>query len=127
MQELTDLSHSSVYRALHGYQSRGTTYSGLLDKCPAISVTDRTVMSDDDVGRSVRRRSNAYQFNLNTYRIWSSGGAVLLRPGDDNDHHDSSGNAAENSKYAETAVNIIEDDAGSETGNRLYIGLTRLS
>ena len=61
MQELTNLLYSAVYKLLHGYQSRGTTQSGLLEKCPAISFTDRTVTSDDDVGRSVRRRAHAYQ------------------------------------------------------------------
>ncbi len=120
MQELTNLSYSSVHRILHGYQSRGTAYSGLLDKCPAIGFTDRTVVSDDDIGRSVRRRSHAYQFNLNTYRLWSSGGAVWLRPDDDNNDHDGSSNPAENSRFAETAANIIEDEYGPETGNRLF-------
>jgi len=118
MQDLTHLSYSSVYRILHGYESRGTTYSGLLDKCPAISYTDRTVTSDDDVGRSVRRRSNAYLFNLGTYRLWSSGGAVWMRPGDDNDDHGTSGNPADNSTFPETAANITEAETGSETGNR---------
>jgi hypothetical protein len=120
MQELTNLSYSAVYRILHGYDSRGNSYSGLLDKCPAISYTDRTVVSDDDVGRSVRRRSHAYQFNINTYRLWSSGGAVWLRPDDDQGDHDSSGNAAENSKFPETAANEIEAETGSGIVNRLY-------
>ncbi|MEI6842325.1 MAG: hypothetical protein WCK53_13745, partial [Methanomicrobiales archaeon] len=74
LQEATNLSYQSVHRALQGYNCRGQTYSGLLDKCPAISFTDRTVVSEDDTGRSVRRRSHAYQFNFDVYRLWSAGG-----------------------------------------------------
>ncbi len=119
MQEMTKLSYSAVYKLIHGYLSRGTTYSGLLDKCPAISFTDRTVTSDDDVGRSVRRRAHAYQFNIATYRTWSSGGAVWLGPGDDHDGHDEAGNSADGSTFPETAANIIGDEIGPETGNKL--------
>jgi hypothetical protein len=35
-------------------------------------------MSDDEADRSVRRRTNAYQFDPDAYRAWSSGGAVWL-------------------------------------------------
>ncbi len=120
MQELTNLSYSAVYKLLHGYQSRGTTQSGLLEKCPAISFTDRTVTSDDDVGRSVRRRAHAYQFNLGAYRHWSSGGAVWLGPGNDHDDPDEAGNSADGSTFPETAANIIEGETGVETGNKQF-------
>ena len=123
IQELMGLSYSAVYKLLHGYRSRETLYSGLLEKCPAISFIDRTVTTDDEIGQGVKRRANAYQFNPDIYRSWSSGGAVWLESRDDhNDHndHDEAGNSAVGSTFSATAANIIEEESGAETGNGLY-------
>jgi len=43
LQRLTGWSYSSVYRTIKGYECRGKNYTGLLEKCPALSFTDRTV------------------------------------------------------------------------------------
>lgn len=80
MQEKTTLSYNEINQALHDYKSRGLTYSGLLDQCPAISFIDRTVVMDEETGRSIRRRTYAYQLNREMYRLWSSGGAIWLKP-----------------------------------------------
>lgn len=79
MQTVTEFSHNAIYRLLHGYTSRDQNYSGLLDKCPAISVADRTDVMDEELGKSVRRRVNAYQFNRDLYLRWKQGCAVWLK------------------------------------------------
>lgn len=54
LQEALGLSYHQTYRVLHGYASRGTTCSGLLDKCPAVSFFD-TMIPEDGEGYAVRR------------------------------------------------------------------------
>jgi len=101
MQTITEISHTSIFKLLHGYISRDQNYSGLLEKCPAISVADRTVVMDEEIGRSVRRRVNAYQFNRDLYLRWKQGCAVWLK--DDEGPQDpspGSGSAEENSSFA---------------------------
>ena len=80
LQKATGLSNGVVYRTMHGYISRGYAYSGLLEKCPAIAYTDRTVVCDENnTGISMRRRTNAYTFDEALFRSWCSGGSVWLR------------------------------------------------
>ncbi len=62
---------------------------------PRSAFIDRTVTTDDEIGHDVKRRANAYQFDPVAYRTWSSGGAVWLRPEDDNDDNGNCSNAAE--------------------------------
>ncbi len=90
LQKSTGLSNGAIHKLLHGYASRGCTYSGLLEKCPAIAYTDRTVVTDDqESGASTRRRTNAYTFDHDLFTAWSMGGAVWIDEDpdrDDNDH-----------------------------------------
>ncbi len=99
VQQVTGRSSSSIRKVLHGYASKGYTYSRLLEKCPAISYTDRTVVSENQDGLSVRRRTTEYQFSPDLYRQWARGGSCWLedeRYGDEYDgdhdagdhHHD---------------------------------------
>ncbi|MEI6840609.1 MAG: hypothetical protein WCK53_05050, partial [Methanomicrobiales archaeon] len=117
LQEDTKHSYNSIYRALHGYQGRGQTYSGLLDKCPAISYVDRTVVMDEEIGRSVRRRVHAFQFNREIYLLWSSGGAVWLKPGDDDDEDETCNIATACNDIATNVANTKNDDNPSEPVN----------
>jgi hypothetical protein len=84
LQELTGWSYSSIYRTLKGYDSRGKNYTGLLEKCPAISFTDRTVTMSEEEGVTVRRRTEAFAWNRGIYRHWMTGGPCWLDrgPGD---------------------------------------------
>jgi hypothetical protein len=89
LQKATGLSNAVLHRLIHGYTSRGAVYSGLLEKCPAVAYTDRTVVSEDEqTGFSTRRRTNAYTFDRELFRKWMEGGAVWLDdepgPGQDN-------------------------------------------
>ena len=77
LQEALGLSYHQTYRILHGYTSRGTTYSGLLEKCPAVSFFD-TMVTEDVEGYAVRRREHLFSFDRTVYRRWAHGGGVWL-------------------------------------------------
>jgi hypothetical protein len=84
LQRLTGWSYSSVYRTIKGYECRGKNYTGLLEKCPALSFTDRTVTVSEGEGQSVRRRTEAFEWDRELFRQWNGGGACWLDrgPGD---------------------------------------------
>ena len=63
LQRLTGGSYLSIYRMIKGYDSRGKNYTGLLEKCPAISFNDRTVTMTEESGYSVRRRTEAFEWD----------------------------------------------------------------
>lgn len=75
MQQATTWTNSSIYKLLHGYMSRGVTYSGLLEKCPAISFTDRTVVCDSE-GATTHRRTRVYTWDETLYASWGKAGMV---------------------------------------------------
>ncbi|OQA58866.1 MAG: hypothetical protein BWY45_01023 [Euryarchaeota archaeon ADurb.Bin294] len=83
LQKITGWASSSLYKLLNGYNSRGNTYSGLLEKCPAISVYERSVTTGED-GRTIHRKTKVYAWDSSLYAAWVKGGAVSLRdePGD---------------------------------------------
>jgi hypothetical protein len=89
LQRFTGGSYMGIYRMLKGYDSRGKNYTGLLEKCPALSFTDRTVTMSDGEGVSVRRRTEAFTWSREVYRQWVNGGACWLdrdlEGGSDND------------------------------------------
>ena len=83
------LSYQKTRRLLNGYVSRGTPYSGLLEKCPAISLYDATVTESDGGGVTVRRREQYFTFDAEVYRAWSGGASVWLDDDPDDDSNDS--------------------------------------
>ncbi len=80
LQEALGLSYHQTYRILHGYTSRGTAYSGLLEKCPAVSFFD-TMVTEDVEGYAMRRREHLFSFDCTVYRRWAHGGGVWLDGG----------------------------------------------
>ncbi|QYZ78646.1 hypothetical protein E2N92_04010 [Methanofollis formosanus] len=96
LQDALGLSYHQVYRILHGYASRGSTYSGLLEKCPAISYFDTTVTEDAE-GCAIRRREHLFSFDLMVYRQWARGAGVWIDDrrdgGEDRDRDDGPGPA----------------------------------
>jgi hypothetical protein len=77
LQKATGWSNDAIHKLLHGYASRGSTNTGLLEKCPAIAFTHRTGVSDDEyIGFSTRRRANAYTYDHALFQAWSLGGTV---------------------------------------------------
>jgi len=93
LQRFTGGSYMAIYRMIKGYESRGKNYTGLLEKCPALSFTDRTVTMNEDEGVSVRRRTEAFTWSREIYRQWVNGGACWLdrdpNGGSDDDAHGS--------------------------------------
>jgi hypothetical protein len=99
MQKLTGGAYSGIYKTLKGYESRGKNYTGLLEKCPAISFTDRTITSNGEDGNTVRRRTEAYAWDRELYRQWNGGSACWLDPDRGNNPHDDRDNG-DNSSFA---------------------------
>ena len=56
-------------------------YCGLLEKCPAISVVDVTVI-DESTGTTVRRHEIYFQFDAGRYQEWVAELAVWLEDED---------------------------------------------
>jgi len=110
LQRFTGGSYMGIYRMLKGYDSRGKNYTGLLEKCPALSFTDRTVTMSDGEGISVRRRTEAFTWSREIYRQWVNGGACWLDRdpmGGGDDGGDASFTALQHvySSFTATAVN----------------------
>lgn len=117
LQKATGLSNAVLHRLIHGYTSRGAAYSGLLEKCPAVAYTDRTVVSEDEqTGFSTRRRTNAYTFDRELFRKWMAGGAVWLddEPGQDLD--DPTESRQSHSTITEDSVRLGNEDSTTDSG-----------
>ncbi|WP_292426591.1 hypothetical protein, partial [Methanoregula sp.] len=104
LQELTGWPYINIYRALKGYDSRGKNYTGLLEKCPALSFTDRTVTVSDEDGISIRRRTEAFSWSRELYRHWTCGGACWLDHDHDDDDNDDDGNDDIKSKGSDKSM-----------------------
>jgi len=101
LQKSTGWSNGNIHKIIHGYTSRGTEYSGLLEKCPAISYCDRTVVTGEEAdGVSMRRRTNAYAFDRDLYRLWYAGGTVWL----DDDHDGDANTFATSANFSSPAA-----------------------
>ncbi len=94
LQEATGLSYHQVRRILQGYTARGTTYCGLLEKCPALAVVDTTVIGES-TGTTVRRHELHFQFDARRYREWVAELAVWLE--DEGEGEDDSSLPSDNS------------------------------
>lgn len=90
LQSALGLPYYQMRRILNGYTSRGTPYSGLLEKCPAISLYGASVTEDGGAGVTVRRREQFFTFDAEVYRAWSGGTFVWLDDDPDVDSNDSS-------------------------------------
>ncbi len=117
LQALTKLSYHQCYRLMSGYASRGESYTGLLEKCPAVSTLAMSVSAPDGRGDgTVRRRMVTYTFDARAFRAWRSGGQVwLAEPGDD----DSDGLQHLQqvcSDFAADAANDGDDETGANCG-----------
>jgi hypothetical protein len=84
LQEAMGLSYSQTRRILQGYSSRGKVYAGLLEKCPAVSMVDAT-MVDDSTEVVIRRHELLFQFDAGRYREGRGGLTVWLDDDDDGD------------------------------------------
>ena len=113
LQSALGLSYYQTRRLLNGYVSRGTPYSGLLEKCPAISLYDATVTEDGGCGVTVRRREQYFTFDGEVYRAWGGGASVWL----DDDPDDGSSAADVQHMYSNCCQQEIgrsEEDSGKD-------------
>lgn len=115
LQRLTGGSYLSIYRMIKGYDSRGKNYTGLLEKCPAISFTDRTVTLTEESGYSVRRRTEAFEWDRELYRQWMNGGACWLDHNPKNDDDDSSHLSAVSAGFSSFSA-TAENKNGTSSG-----------
>jgi hypothetical protein len=116
LQKATGLSNAVIHRLIHGYTSRGASYSGLLEKCPAIAYTDRTVVSEDEQnGYSTRRRTNAYTFDRELFRKWMAGGAVWLEDEPGPDHDKPTESRQSPSTTTEDSVRLENEDSATDS------------
>lgn len=81
LQQATGLSYHQVRRILQGYTTRGTVYCGLLEKCPAISMVDATII-DESTGTTIRRHESHFQFDAERYQEWVAELAAWLEDED---------------------------------------------
>jgi len=80
LQRLTGWSYSSIYRTIKGYECRGKNYTGLLEKCPALSFTDRTVTISEDQGTRSAAGPMRSSGTGNCTGSGNGGGACWLDP-----------------------------------------------
>jgi hypothetical protein len=111
LQRFTGGSYSSIYRTIKGYESRGKNYNGLLEKCPVLSFTDRTVTMNEEDGITVRRRNEAFAWDQELFRYWANGGACWL----DRDPKNGDGPTGSLQQLQQGSGSFAAD-AGNETG-----------
>jgi len=87
LQEALGVTYQQAYRVLQGYEKRGRTYAGLLEKCPAVSVV-RTTVSEGGCGVPVKRHELHVLFDAVRYRAWKVNTGVWLDDDPDDDTFD---------------------------------------
>lgn len=120
MQHITGWSYSVIHKMLHGSVSRGHQYSGLLEKCPAISVCDRTLVTDEGGLNAAHRRSKAYAWDPYVYDCWIPDDGCWLDgygPGDMNWKDPSGGDANGDGRITKDSTIVSGDGSGLEEDN----------
>jgi hypothetical protein len=77
LQEALGLSYHQVYRLLKGYRNGRGYYTGILDKCPAVSYIDATV-AEDIYGMEVKHREHYFSFDIGLYKNWTARAEIWL-------------------------------------------------
>ena len=77
LQEVLGLSYHQVYRLLKGYRNGRGFYTGILDKCPAVSYIDATV-AEDIYGMEVKHREHYFSFDVGLYKSWTARAEIWL-------------------------------------------------
>ncbi|WP_048152476.1 hypothetical protein, partial [Methanolacinia paynteri] len=91
LQDVMGISYHQARRIFQGYSKGDYSYSGLLEKCPAIGFIDATVSQEVD-GYMVRRRENQFSFDYEIYQGWNNRSIVWLdEEENDNDPGDDDG------------------------------------
>ncbi len=110
LQQATGWTNSSITKLIHGYRSRGKTYSGILEKCPAISFLDRSVSVGDE-GCTTMRRTRVYRWDSDLFRAWVKGGSVWLADDSSSDDEHDPGSSDDSP---------TEPPSGIESGSEMH-------
>ncbi|PWR73154.1 hypothetical protein ACKUB1_11690 [Methanospirillum stamsii] len=90
LQDLVSRAHSTITRMLYGRGPNGTHHTGLLEKCPQLSVYDRS----ETLEEGMYKRGKVYTWDFDMDRIWSCGGSCWL---DEPDSHEDDDGPDDNS------------------------------
>jgi len=102
LQDALGLSYHQTYRLLHGYSNSRASYTGILDKCPAISFIDATV-AEELYGVSLKRREHYFSFDFELYRSWSAKAQIWLDEEENTRNelgHDNNGDDSESTNFS---------------------------
>ncbi len=123
LQDALGLSYYQTRRLLQGYTNNKGTYTGILDKCPAISLIDAMV-AEQLCGMEIKRRVHYYSFDVSIYREWMVQSDVWLEPDDTDDDSDDAGHGGDDEsadtghgsadKSADAGQQGSDDDTGHE-------------
>lgn len=104
---------------LHGTSSHGDNYTGLLENCTAISVCDRTLVTDESRTCAAHRREKAYSWDHYVYESWVSDGGCWLddHEQDRDDENEGGGMAEDSGTMAEFSATKSGEETGSEEEN----------
>jgi len=122
LQEVLGLSYHQVYRLLKGYRNGRGFYTGILDKCPAVSYIDATV-AEDIYGMEVKHREHYFSFDVGLYKHWTARAEIWLEDEmeDENSVPRDPGDHRENDTLApglpDTGVNEEHADSCSGSEN----------
>jgi len=120
VQRWTGWTYYKARRVMVGYEFRSVRFPGLLDKSPALSLSDQTISDVDGEGRDVKRRTLVFSFDVEVFRTSRVDGQVWLEP-EPGRTPDDGGNAGDCCTPAATGVATFKcgDRAeGQENGGR---------
>lgn len=134
VQRVTCFTYNAIYKVFHGSTSRGVSYSGLLEKCPALSYIDRTV-TDEREGMDVKRRTKAYLWDDLLYETWSGNDECWIS--DVQSQNGSDDDSDNGNKELETGLQQLRhecnscskktsDDSAELKENNLYTNNTKI-
>jgi hypothetical protein len=122
LQDVLGLSYHQVYRLLKGYRNSRGLYTGILDKCPAVSYIDATV-AEDIYGMEVKHREHYFSFDIGLYKNWTARAEIWLEEELEEEQRNSRGPRNEKNDdilapgLHDTGVNEEDVDSCSESEN----------
>jgi hypothetical protein len=122
LQDVLGLSYHQVYRLLKGYRNSRGLYTGILDKCPAVSYIDATV-AEDIYGMEVKHREHYFSFDIGLYKNWTARAEIWLEDELEEEQRRTRGTRNETNDdtlapgLLDTGVNKEDADSCSESEN----------
>ncbi|MGV8088025.1 MAG: hypothetical protein ACP5NU_03065 [Methanomicrobiales archaeon] len=111
LQDVLGLSYHQVYRLLKGYRNSRGLYTGILDKCPAVSYIDATV-AEDIYGMEVKHREHYFSFDIGLYKNWTARAEIWLEEELEEEQRNSRG--PRNEKNDDTLAPGLQDTGVNE-------------